>query len=265
MKFLGLIFIALIAIFFCDDDEFPLEKDVIILTDSNFDKAVEKYEYLLVLFKTPECEPCEKFYLEYEKAATVLRKENLYLAKVDASVENNLAEKFTIQEFPAVRLFIKEEIIYYTGGKNDSEIINWMRKQSGPDTKDLQSVEEVEKFRKDNDVVLIYFGSDKHDIAVFTRVARKNKDIPFAIVESKDTIKKFTKPQTIVLFKHFDEKRNELTDIKEKALNEFIEKYSYPKVMRFDEKAFTVIFGKESPAIMHLQVKNLKNGENMKN
>ena len=86
MRALILFFLTLIAFTICDND-FPLEKDVIILTDSTFDKAVEKYENLLVLFYAPSCGHCKEFHPEYEKAATTLRKENLYLAKIDASVE----------------------------------------------------------------------------------------------------------------------------------------------------------------------------------
>ena len=249
MKVLGLVFLALLATTFCDD-EFPLEKDVIILTDSTFDKAVEKYEYLLVLFYAPWCRKRKKFHPEYEKAATVLRKENLYLSKVDATVEKKLAEKYEIQGFPTVKLFIKGQPIEYTGGRKESEVINWMRKKSGPATKDLKTVDEVEKFQKDNDVVLVYFGTDKTDIEEFTKVARKNEDFPFAVVQSEEVTKKFTKPRTVVLFKNFDEKKQELTEVKEKAIEQFIDKYSAPKVMKFDEKAAQIIFGKALPAIM---------------
>ena len=249
MRVLSLVFLALIAFTACDDD-FPLEKDVIILTDSTFDKAVEKYEYLLVLFYAPWCGHCKKFHPEYEKAATVLRKENLYLAKVDATVEKKLAEKFEIQGFPTVKLFIKGQAIEYTGGRRESEVINWMRKKTGPATKTLKTVEEVEKFQKDNDVVLVYFGSNKADIEEFTKVARKNEDFPFGVVEAEDVIKKFSKAGTIVLFKNFDEGKRELTEIKERAIDEFIDNFSAPKVMKFDEKAAQIIFGKALPAIM---------------
>ena len=249
MRTLSLVFLALIAFTACDD-EFPLEKDVIILTDSTFDKAVEKYENLLVLFYAPWCGHCKKFHPEYEKAATTLRKENLYLAKVDATVEKKLAEKFEIQGFPTVKLFIKGQPIEYTGGRKESEVVNWMRKKTGPATKSLKTVEEVEKFQKDNDVVLVYFGDNKADIEEFTKVARKNEDFPFAVVEAQDVIKKFSKAGTVVLFKNFDEKKRELTEVKEKAIDEFIDKYSSPKVMKFDEKAAQIIFGKSLPAIM---------------
>ncbi len=249
MRALSLVFLALIAFTICDDD-FPLEKDVIILTDATFDKAVEKYENLLVLFYAPWCGHCKKFHPEYEKAATTLRKENLYLAKVDATVEKKLAEKFEIQGFPTVKLFIKGQPIEYTGGRKENEVINWMRKKTGPATKSLKTVEEVEKFQKDSDVVLVYFGSNKADIEEFTKVARKNEDFPFAVVEAEDVIKKFTKAGTVVLFKNFDEKKRELTEVKEKAIDEFIDKFSSPKVMKFDEKAAQIIFGKSLPAIM---------------
>lgn len=82
-----------------------------------------------------------------------------------------------------------------------------MRKKTGPATKSLKTVEEVEKFQKDNDVVLVYFGDNKADIEEFTRVARKNEDFPFAVVEAQDVIKKFSKAGTVVLFKNFDEKK----------------------------------------------------------
>ena len=52
-------------------------------------------------------------------------------------------------------------------------------KKSGLATKDLKTIEEVEKFQKDNDVILIYFSSDKDDIAVFIKIARKNEDFQF--------------------------------------------------------------------------------------
>ena len=249
MKILGLFLLSLLAFSICDDD-FPLEKDVIILTDATFDKAIEKYENILVLFYAPWCGHCKKFHPEYEKAATTLRKENLYLAKVDATVEKKLAERFEIQGFPTVKLFIKGKDIEYTGGRKESEVVNWMRKKTGPPTKTISTEEELDKFIKSEDVSLVYFGNKKEEIEDFSNVARKNEDFQFAVVENEAVIKKHTKPGTIVLFKDFDERKNELTNFKEKDIETFINKYSSPKVMKFDEKAAQLIFGKEVPAIM---------------
>ena len=229
-----------------------MENDVIILTDSTFDKAVAKYDYLLVLFYAPWCGHCKKFHPEYEKAAKTLRKENLYLSKVDATVEKKLAEKFEIQGFPTVKLFIKGEAIEYTGGRKEQEVINWMRKKTGPATKLIQSTEDIDKLKKDNDVVLIYFGNNKNELDEYTKVARKNEDFPFANVENEEIAKKLgIKMGTIVMFRNFEEPQKELSgSLTSKKIEEFIDSFSSPKVMGFDEKAAQIIFGKAIPAII---------------
>ena len=251
MRFFSIFIISLLSLSLCEDD-FPVENDVIILTDSTFDKAVAKYDYLLVLFYAPWCGHCKKFHPEYEKAAKTLRKENLFLSKVDATVEKKLAEKFEIQGFPTVKLFIKGEAIEYTGGRKEQEVINWMRKKTGPATKLINSEEEIDKLKKDNDVVLIYFGNNKNELDEYIKVARKNEDFPFANVENEEIAKKLgIKMGTVVMFRNFEEPQKELSkDLTSKKIEEFIDAFSSPKVMTFDEKAAQIIFGKAIPAII---------------
>ena len=251
MRLFSIFIISLLSLSLCEED-FPVENDVIILTDSTFDKAVAKYDYLLVLFYAPWCGHCKKFHPEYEKAAKTLRKENLYLSKVDATVEKKLAEKFEIQGFPTVKLFIKGEAIEYTGGRKEQEVINWMRKKTGPATKLIKSEEEIDKLKKDNDVVLIYFGNNKNELDEYIKVARKNEDFPFANVENEEIAKKLgIKMGTVVMFRNFEEPQKELSkDLTSKKIEEFIDAFSSPKVMTFDEKAAQIIFGKAIPAII---------------
>ena len=250
MKVLFLILLSLITFIICKE-EFPLENDVIVLTESNFDKAIEKYEYLMVFFYAPWCIRCKNFHPEYVKAAKILRKENLYLAKVDATVEKNLDKRYGFTGFPVIKLYIKGKEIEYNKERKGEEVVNWMRrKTNGPATINLNSSEEIEKFKNDNDVVLIYFGSNKVDIEEFTKAAREIDDFQFGIVESENIINKYTKKGTIVLYKNFDEKKRELTTIKIKNIEEFINKYSSPKLMKFDEKAANFIFYKKFPAII---------------
>ena len=61
-----------------------------------------------------------------------------------------------------------------------------MKRKTGPVTKDLKTVEIVEKFHKENNVSLVYFGSKKEDIMEFTKVARKNDKFPMGIVQSEE-------------------------------------------------------------------------------
>ena len=94
MKSSLFLFLSLILLCSCaEEEEFPLENDIMDLTNVTFDKAIEKYEHILVMFYSPWCVHFKKCKPELEKAAATLRKENLIVAKVDATFEKDLASK----------------------------------------------------------------------------------------------------------------------------------------------------------------------------
>ena len=250
MKIILLIILSFISFNFCED-EFPFDKDVIVLTDSTFDKAIQKYEYLMVYFYAPWCIRCNKFHPEYEEAATILKKENLFLAKVDATVEKQLDKRFKLKGFPVIKLFIRGKEIEYKKERKTMDGVNWMRrKTNGPSIINLNTKEEIEKFKKDNNVVLIYYGNNKRDIEEYIKISRKEDEYEFGIVESENIINKYGKKDTIILYKNYDEKERELKEINEKSIEEFINKYSSPKLMKFDEKAANIIFNKNQSALI---------------
>ena len=247
-----IIFFLFLFIYSKCEEEFPIEKDVIVLTDSTFDKAINKYEYLMVFFYAPWCIRCNKFHPEYEKAASILKSENLFLAKVDATVEKKLSKKFEITGFPVLKLFIQGKPIEYNGERNHEDLIKWIRKKTnGKALEELNYEEDIDIFLLSDDAVMIYFGKDENDIEVCKKIARKNDFIPFGIVKNDELIKKFANNnKKIILYKKFDEKRNELNIIKEKEIEDFIIKYSTPKLMNLDRKAINFIFEKKIPGLI---------------
>ena len=262
MKSSFFLILSLIAISFCAEEqeqEFPIENDITVLTETTFDKALEKYEHMLVMFYAPWCGHCKKFKPELEKAAAVLRKENLIVAKVDATAEKKLAEKYKVRGYPTVKFFKKGVASDYTAGRKEQDVINWVRKKSGPPTKVLKTAEEVETFQKDNEVCAIYFGNDAEQIKLYEGVAVGIEDFPLGVVEDEAIAKKFNaKPKSVVLFKKFDEKRNDLETIKEKELKEFLDKYSQKRVGTFDDKTTEKVFGNNEPAIVYFGEKGDK-------
>ena len=218
--------LSLIAFSFCvEEEEFPIENDITVLTEANFDKAIAKYEHILVMFYAPWCGHCKKFKPELEKAAAILRKENLIVAKVDATVEKNLATKYGVRGYPTVKFFKNGVAMDYTGGRKESEVLNWVRKKSGPPTRTLKTIEDLEKFKKENPVCIIYFGTNADENKIFTNIALKNEDYPFGVVEDSDVAAKGDeKMGKVVLYKNFDEKRNEISGFNEKDLADFVEK-----------------------------------------
>ena len=144
-----IIFFFFLFIYTICEKEFPEEKDVIILTDSTFDKAINKYEFLMVFFYAPWCIRCNKFHPEYEKAASILKSENLFLAKVDATVEKKLDKKFEITGFPVLKLFIRGKPVEYNGERNHEDLVKWIRKKTnGPAIEELNYEEDIDIFKQ---------------------------------------------------------------------------------------------------------------------
>ena len=260
-----------IIIFTSSEDDFPKDKDVLILTDTTFEKALQKYEFLMVFFYAPWCIRCNKFHPEYDKAATLLKNENIFLAKVDATVEKELDKKFEITGYPVIKLFIKGKPIEYKGERNHTDLIKWIRrKTNGPCVEEINTDEEIEKFKKNNDVVLIYYGRDKNIENEYIKVARKNDDFQFGIVKNEKLINKLGKKTSITLYKNFDEKERDLNIdniniIKEGDIEFFINKYSSPKLMKLDTKSANFIFEKKFPGLFLYLPEKTKDYEKYEN
>lgn len=82
------------------------DKDVVVLKDKNFTDVVKNNRYVMVEFYAPWCGHCQALAPEYAAAATELKGENVILAKVDATEENELAQEYDIQGFPTLYFFV---------------------------------------------------------------------------------------------------------------------------------------------------------------
>ena len=234
----------------CKED-YPKEEDVLILTDTTFDKATTDFKNILVLFYAPWCGHCKKFHPEFSKAATTLKNESLYLAKVDATENKKLAEKYKITSYPTIKLFSNGRVVPYESGRTEKSVVDWMRKKTGKNVKDITNIEECEKFINEKDVSVLYFGNDENSLIEFNVVAMINDDFVFGQSNNSEIKEKYNlKDNSVTLFKKFDEKRNDYNDeIKEEKLLNFLEKYGTPKILPWNDKTIAIIFRKTNPAL----------------
>lgn len=108
-----------------DDDE---GKDVIELTDSNFEELVIKSDEMwLVEFFAPWCGHCKNLAPHWSKAASQL-KGKVKLGALDATVHQAKSSQYGVNGYPTIKFFApgaKDSPTDYDGGRTANDIVNW--------------------------------------------------------------------------------------------------------------------------------------------
>ena len=231
-------------------DNFPIDNETLILTDSSIKKAINQFENLVIFFSAPWCYHCKSFEPEYHKAAKILKQENIYLALIDSSSNNESVKNYQINGFPTILFFKKGTPYEFQLARSQKELINWARKKSGIFLQLLDTKNDLENFKSNNDICLVYFGNIEEEIKRFTEASKLIEEYPFGIVKDQKLIKKYSCNNTIKLYKHFDEKELELKNFNIKKILDFIKENALPKVMVFNDKSVQYIFQKKNPALI---------------
>ncbi|XP_019727151.1 protein disulfide-isomerase A6 [Hippocampus comes] len=104
------------------------KKDVVELTDDNFDKMVlDSDDVWLVEFFAPWCGHCKNLEPEWAAAASAVKEQTkgkVRLGAVDATVHQAVSSRYGIRGFPTIKIFRKgEEPEDYQGGRSSGDII----------------------------------------------------------------------------------------------------------------------------------------------
>ncbi len=210
-----------------------------------------KIWFLSIFSDAPWCGHCKALAPEYVKAAAALKEKgsDIKLAKVDATIESELAEEFSVRGYPTLKFFRNKTPIEYNGGRQADDIVAWLLKKTGPAAKDLTSVEDAEQFIKDNDVAVVGFFSDREsaDAKTFLSVANMVDDYPFAITSSEEVYKKYeTESGKLILFKQFDEGKSVYEgEFEAEAVKKFVNSQAMQLVVDFNHDSAQKIFGGE--------------------
>jgi protein disulfide isomerase family A protein 3 len=193
LLFLSLVFFAA---------AFEMDGDVYVLTKDNFNSFVDAEDTSLVEFYAPWCGHCKNLAPEYAKAATTLKKNDppIKIAKVDATVEPDLASRFGVTGYPTLKVFRRGSPTDYKGPRDASGIISYMQKQAAPSVTVFKSVANVEKFTQD-DAAVVYFGDTSNKLyKTFEQTGSKQRDnFRFGTSNADDVLEKYKYKDQIVL------------------------------------------------------------------
>jgi len=247
-KFLIFLLLGSIALINCE--EIQEEEDVLVLTNSNFDEAVNSNKFLLVEFYAPWCGHCKALAPEYAKAAGKLKSENseVRLGKVDATVQSELGERFKIRGYPTLKFFVDGTPLEYNGGRTSDEIIQWLKKKSGPASVTVNTVEELKKLQGENEVLVVGLFKDVNgeQAQTFNNVAKLVDSAAFAITSEQAVFDELNvkSSEGLVLLKNFDEGRNDFDgQFDSEEIKRFVHANQLPLVTEFNQESAQKIFG----------------------
>ncbi|CAE7262187.1 pdi-2 [Symbiodinium sp. KB8] len=180
-------------------------------------------------------------------AATTLKKDDLFIAKVDATANRELGDRFDVRGFPTLKFFRGGKPTEYGGGRTADEIVNWVTKKSGPAFKVLEGADGVKAFAADAEVAVVgFFSDDSTDAAAaFKAVAGAVDSVPFGIVADADAASaNGVSDGAIVAFRSFEGEEDAVFegDVTVDALTTFVNSAALPLVVPFSSANANKIF-----------------------
>ncbi|KAK6136217.1 hypothetical protein DH2020_030049 [Rehmannia glutinosa] len=226
------------------------ESHVVVLKESNFTEFIKKNRFVMVEFYAPWCGHCQALAPEYAAAAEELKDEAVALAKVDATEEAELSQKFDVQGFPTVYFFVDGVHKPYPGQRTKDAIVAWLKKKIGPGLKNITTIEEAEHILADEDKIVLGYleslvGSDSEELAAASKL---EDDVTFYQTTNPDVAKLFhidphvKRPSLVILKKEAEKLTRFSGEFAKSAIAEFVFENKLPLVTNFTRESAPLVF-----------------------
>ncbi|KAJ1614324.1 protein disulfide isomerase [Cryptosporidium canis] len=150
------------------------------LTKGSFGDFIAKNEHCLVIFYTDDCAACVTIMERLEKLSEEIAGIKVAVAKINGERNLKILEEYQINDYPAMKFFRNKVPEEYYGGREENEIMDWLRDQVSFPTlaleKDMLSREKLLSMLAKDDVLYIFYGGrQSQEQSVFVDVANYNR------------------------------------------------------------------------------------------
>ena len=169
------------------------------------------------------------------------------LAKVDATENKDLAQKFGVKGYPTLKYFKNGVAGDYTGGRTADTIVAWLTNKSGPPATSLENMDAVNNFLGENQAVVVglFKNLEGAEAKEFIAAAEEAEDLLFGITSAEDAFSGLgvTAEASVVVLKKFDEGRSYMEGpITRDSVEMFAAANSLPLVVDFNTDTAKQIF-----------------------
>ncbi|KAG8076382.1 hypothetical protein GUJ93_ZPchr0006g40663 [Zizania palustris] len=229
------------------------EAHVVVLSTANFSDFLAARRHVMVEFYAPWCAHCQALAPDYAAAAAELvpLAHEVALAKVDATEDTDLAQKYDVQGFPTILFFIDGVPKDYNGARTKEAIVSWINKKLGPGVHNITTVDEAKKILTGEDKVVLAVldslsGAHSNEIAAASRL---EDAVNFYQTSDPDVAKLFhidpaANRPSLVMLKKEDEEKLTFYDgqFKASAIAEFVSANKLPLVITLTQETAPSIF-----------------------
>ncbi|XP_012834487.1 PREDICTED: protein disulfide isomerase-like 1-3 [Erythranthe guttata] len=226
------------------------ETHVVVLKESNFTEFVQRNRFVMVEFYATWCGHCQALAPEYAAAAEELKDEAVVLAKVDATEEADLSQKFDVQGFPTIYFFVDGVHKPYPGQRTKDAIVTWLRKKTGPGLHNITTIEEAEHILANEDkIVLAYLeslvGQESEELSAASTL---EDEVSFYQTTIPDVAKLFhidplvKRPSLVILKKEAEKLTRFGGQFTKSLIAEFVYENKFPLLTNLTRESAPVVF-----------------------
>lgn len=202
------------------------ESYVVQLMEDSFEDFVTSNALVLAEFYAPWCGHCKALAPEYERAAEMLKDEDIFLAQIDCTENQELCHSYQIQGYPTMKVFRGlDSVTNYDGARSADAITKYMRRKALPAVVALEDAV-IDDFVGKDDVTAVAFFNDVETNKTLQQAAERFRErlMIGASSDAKLAAKYGAKLPSLVIFKKDEEPvvMNDLSKATVESLSNFI-------------------------------------------